>query len=88
MNSINLELEDGDRQVVLLALHLLKLDRPGWTWKIGEIEKKLGGQLDWPQESSKAPLLPEEFRVLGDALQALNEFEKLRPLLTALAKTR
>lgn len=41
-------LEEEQRQMVLLALARLRCERPGWDYAIGEIEKKLGGQLKWP----------------------------------------
>ena len=49
----NPEIEEGERQIILLALFKLKRERPGWDYAIGEIEKKLGGQLDWPEESAE-----------------------------------
>lgn len=47
------EINEGERQAILLALFKLKHERPGWDYFIGEIEKKLGGQLDWPEESAE-----------------------------------
>ena len=47
-----LVITEGERQIILLALFKLKRERPGWDYAIGEIEQKLGGQLDWPEESA------------------------------------
>jgi hypothetical protein len=47
------ELEEGQRQIILLALFKLKRERPGWDYAIGLIEDQLGGQLDWPEESGE-----------------------------------
>jgi hypothetical protein len=41
---INVELEETDRQAVLLALAHLTIDRPGWTWMLGEIAEKFKGR--------------------------------------------
>lgn len=46
------EIEEGERQMILLALFKLKRERPGWRDAIGLIEAKLGGQLDWPEASA------------------------------------
>jgi hypothetical protein len=46
------EFDESQRQIILLALFKLKAERPGWDMAIGEIEVKLGGQLDFPPESA------------------------------------
>lgn len=45
-------LDEGQRQIILLALFKLKLERPGWIYAIGEIEQQLGGQIEWPEPRS------------------------------------
>lgn len=47
-HEIEIEIDEGERQIIPLALFNLRRERPGWDYAIGEIEKKLGGQLDWP----------------------------------------
>ena len=47
----HLEVDESQRQIILLALDKLKREQPGWDYAIGQIEQKLGGQLDWPEYS-------------------------------------
>jgi hypothetical protein len=46
-------IDESQRQIILLALFKLNRERPGWTYAIGEIEQKLGGQIDWPEPPTK-----------------------------------
>lgn len=41
---MNFELEESDRQMLLLSLALCARLRPGWDYAAGEIAKKLGGE--------------------------------------------
>ena len=41
--------DEGQRQILLLALHQLKKERPGWADAITRLEAPLGGQLNWPE---------------------------------------
>ncbi len=34
---ITIQIDDADRQAILLALARLSLERPGWVWYLGEI---------------------------------------------------
>ena len=45
-----LQLEEAERQAVLLALHTLRQEKPGWDYIFRDIEVKLGGQLAWPED--------------------------------------
>ena len=38
------ELEEPERQLILLGLAQLALDRPGWNWTLGELSEKLSGR--------------------------------------------
>lgn len=38
------QLDEGDRQMIILALAELALTRPGWDWTIRETVTKLGGE--------------------------------------------
>jgi hypothetical protein len=37
-------LDEGERQMLLLALAQLALDRPGWEWTLGELAEKYQGR--------------------------------------------
>lgn len=41
---MKIEIEEGERQMILLALAELALERPGWDWTIGETAEKFGGR--------------------------------------------
>lgn len=49
MNTYKIELDEAQRQMVLLALHKLGVERPGWLSALATIESQLGGQLAWPK---------------------------------------
>jgi hypothetical protein len=50
MSTTTIELSEEERQIVLLALHKLGVARPGWKLEaIQPIERKLGGQMNWPE---------------------------------------
>lgn len=36
--------DECDRQLILLALAVLSLQRPGWAWTLGNIAEKLQGR--------------------------------------------
>lgn len=38
------EIEEGQRQMILLAIAELALSRPGWDWTLGETAKVFGGE--------------------------------------------
>ena len=50
-----LQIDEGQRQIVLLGLHKLREERPGWDFALGEIEIRLGGRLDWPPSPARQP---------------------------------
>jgi hypothetical protein len=39
-----LSLDEGERQMILLAMAELALSRPGWDWTLGETAEKLHGR--------------------------------------------
>ena len=41
---MNIDLEEGDRQMILLAIAELALSRPGWDYALGEIAEQLQGE--------------------------------------------
>jgi hypothetical protein len=41
---VTIDLEEGNRQMILLAIAELALSRPGWDWTLGELAKQLGGE--------------------------------------------
>ena len=41
---MNFEIEEEQRQMVLLAIAELALSRPGWDWTLGELAKLLHGE--------------------------------------------
>ena len=41
---MKIEIEEGQRQMILLALAELALSRPGWDWTLGETAEKLQGR--------------------------------------------
>ena len=38
------KIEEGERQMILLAIAELALTRPGWDWCLGELAEKLSGR--------------------------------------------
>lgn len=63
--------EEGDRQMVLLAIAELALSRPGWDYALGEIAKQLQG----------AELFAEFKRLNADRVKAERSPSLLRPLV-------
>ena len=51
------KVDEGQRQILLLALFVLRAKRPGWDVAIAAIEMQLGGQLPWPVESAGGPTM-------------------------------
>jgi len=49
-STYNCAYDEGQRQIILMALHKLRKERPGLDYALGEIEKQLGGQIEWPSE--------------------------------------
>jgi hypothetical protein len=41
---VNFDLDEGQRQMILLAIAELALSRPGWDWTLGEVAKVLQGE--------------------------------------------
>ncbi len=41
---MTIDLEEGNRQMILLAIAELALSRPGWDWTLGELAKQLDGE--------------------------------------------
>jgi hypothetical protein len=44
MNAIKVTIEEGDRQMILLAIAELALSRPGWDWTLGRLAALLSGR--------------------------------------------
>jgi len=43
-SSINVTIEESDRQAILLAIGHLAVERPGWDYMLGEIAETLMGR--------------------------------------------
>lgn len=41
---MNIEIDEGQRQMIVLALAELALSRPGWDWTLGETAKRFDGE--------------------------------------------
>ena len=41
---MKVDIEEGDRQMLLLAIAELALSRPGWDWTLGRIAELLEGR--------------------------------------------
>ncbi len=67
-----LAVEEGHRQIILLALQKLRLERPGWDWTLSEVEKQLGGQMHWPPYQEDGPT--QGFSVEGRCLRCQFNF--------------
>lgn len=74
-------LEEGQCQMVLLALQKLRLERPGWDYALGEIEAQLGGQIAWPPYNLERPTAG--FAVEGQCLRCRREMPAPRLLTTS-----
>lgn len=40
MKDVTVTIDEGQRQVLLLALAKLSIERPGWAWMLGELAAK------------------------------------------------
>jgi hypothetical protein len=40
MHDITVTIDEGERQMLLLALAKLSIERPGWHWTLGELAAK------------------------------------------------
>jgi len=47
--------DESDRQLILMALQLLRIERPGFDYALGEIEQQFGGQIQWPPREAISP---------------------------------
>jgi len=63
--------DEGERQLILLALQKLRIERPGFDYALSQIEQQLGGQIDWPPYSEESPGAADLLRlVYAGALNA------------------
>ncbi len=44
MGDVTMQIDEGERQMILLAISELALSRPGWNWALGELADKLYGR--------------------------------------------
>lgn len=77
MHNTTITLEEGQRQLVLMALAHLSLEKPGFDWALNEIAKKLDNIKDGRAETYDA------FRNLTTA-EIINEDTVERTLNNAL----
>jgi hypothetical protein len=68
---VNFNLEEGQRQMVLLAIAELALSRPGWDYALGEIAKQFRGE----------EMFAEFKRLNADRVKAERAPLGLRPLV-------
>ncbi len=68
MSVVKLELSEEHRQIVILALAELALERPGWKWPIEEIVSKLS-----------SPVAVDDAQIMFDRFKHSNA-DRIRPL--------
>jgi len=71
MDDITVTIDEGHRQMLLLALAELSIERPGWRWTLGELAAKY----------STAPTL-EDGRALFEQFRALHAPAQRQAIIT------
>lgn len=88
---MDVTIDEGQRQMVLLALAKLSIERPGWDWALGETARAFNGVTMYQEfKDIHTPVefkVPEATTVLTEQeFQALDEYSTTMPTGTRIGK--